>query len=129
MLTPKRMCYVVDDDTDDQEIFMMAIDTMKNPGVKIKMFSRAKEFLSELSTSEFVPDYIFMDLNMPEMDGFECLLKLQGLNIAKGFKLIVVSTSNNEHDISRAKSLGAEDYIVKPYSITEYSQILSQYIK
>jgi CheY-like chemotaxis protein len=69
-----------------------------------------------------------MDLNMPEMDGFECLTHLKGLNLSKEFKLIVVSTSNSKRDIQKAKSLGAESYIVKPFSITEYTQLLTEHL-
>lgn len=128
MLNSKRVCYVVDDDADDQEIFLMAIDVIKDPGFQVKMFSRAKEFLSEIQQNKDVPDFVFMDINMPEMDGFECLTYLQTLKLSKKMKLIVVSTSNSMMDIQRAKSLGAASYIVKPLSIVEYTQLLKKHL-
>lgn len=128
MLTSKRVCYVVDDDADDQEIFLMAVEVIENSELQFKMFSRAKDLLDELSNCNNYPDYVFMDINMPEMDGFECLAQLRTLNIPNELKLIVVSTSGSQHDMNRAKSLGAESYIVKPYSISEYSQILRQHL-
>lgn len=128
MLTKQRVCYVVDDDTDDQEIFLMAIDVIKEPRFQIRMFSRAKEFLDEIKKGENTPDYVLVDINMPEMDGFECLTHLNNLNHSKKFKLIVVSTSSDESDIQKARSLGADSYIVKPFSISEYTQLLTKHL-
>ncbi|MFT6205961.1 MAG: hypothetical protein ACI9V1_000734 [Spirosomataceae bacterium] len=49
---------MIDDDADDQEIFLMAIDVIKQPRFQIKMFSLSKEFLSEIRKGDTVPDYV-----------------------------------------------------------------------
>ena len=65
-----------------------------------------------------LPEVIFLDLNMPLMDGFQFLEVFKKLNIPgiKKVKIAIVTSSNNPSDIQRAKSLGIEHYLIKPVS-------------
>jgi len=59
-----------------------------------------------------VPDVVLLDLRMPRVDGFEVLTWLR-LRQFKGMKVIVLSTSELEEDIAKAKNHGADAYVVK----------------
>jgi CheY-like chemotaxis protein len=59
-----------------------------------------------------IPDLLLLDLRMPRMDGFEVLTWLR-LRQLKGMKVIVLSTSDLEEDIAKAKNYGADAYLVK----------------
>ena len=70
------------------------------------------------STNPFIPDVIFLDLNMPIMDGFEFLKLFSQSDFPdkEKIKIVIVTSSQNEKDIARAKALGIIDYLSKPVS-------------
>ncbi len=84
------------------------------------------EALLEDLNEEKIPDIIFIDLNMPIMDGWEFIE--QFTKIEKKFKktitLYIVSSSIDPVDINRAKSLkNIKDYLIKPTPIKELEHI------
>jgi CheY-like chemotaxis protein len=74
-----------------------------------------------LSGSSALPDIIFLDLNMPVMDGFAFIEAFKRMNMPgkEKISIIVVTSSQDPQDIARAKSLGIDHYLTKP--ITEDS--------
>ncbi len=125
---PKK-CLLVDDDADDQEIFCIAlkeVDTsitcvFANDGV------RALEKLC--SDSTFVPDNIFIDMNMPRMNGLECLAEIKKIERLKNTPVYIYSTSSDPKIIQASRELGATDFIVKPSTITALTNTLENLLK
>jgi len=82
-----------------------------------------------LSKTSKLPDYIFLDINMPIMDGFEFMeefIKLQP-NIGKPITVYMVSSSVNNVDIERAKAISQiSDYIIKPMSVDHLKTFLNK---
>jgi two-component system KDP operon response regulator KdpE len=62
---------------------------------------------------QFNPDLVVMDVMMPEMDGFETLKLLREISTVP---VILLTVRDDEEDITRGLSLGADDYITKPFS-------------
>jgi DNA-binding response OmpR family regulator len=62
----------------------------------------------------FKPDVIFLDLNVPKVDGFQVLERSRA---DKGSPVIVLTSSSNPADNRRAFELGAREYIVKPFDL------------
>lgn len=114
---------LVDDDIDDADIFCEAIRhlnwveclTAENG---LQLFS----LLSEHSIHD--SDVIFLDINMPLMDGWECLKKLKGSADYSNIPIIMYSTSSAKRDIDKAYSLGAQLFLTKPESFRDLSSIL-----
>jgi CheY-like chemotaxis protein len=69
------------------------------------------------------PDLIFMDVNMPEMDGFATTRKLKADAATKGIPVVFVSSKNQKADMAWGQMLGAKGYVAKPYT---KEQILEQ---
>jgi DNA-binding response OmpR family regulator len=62
----------------------------------------------------FVPEFIFLDINMPKMNGLECLSEIKKLDHLKNAKIIMYSTSSDTDIQLRTRQLGADDFLVKP---------------
>jgi len=107
---------LIDDDDDDQFIFLTALDNV-TPDSRCDIAHNALEAFQYLHARAAVPDMIFLDLNMPLMNGFEFLLILKGDPRFSPVPVIIFSTSDNPEDQSRAKELGALQFITKTADI------------
>lgn len=87
-----------------------------------------KVILSNM-TEEKLPDIIFLDLNMPVMDGWEFLgefIKIKN-NFDKKITLYVVSSSIDPRDLERAKSFNlVTDYLIKPIELKKFEKIFDR---
>lgn len=82
----------------------------------------ALKFLKE--TSQF-PELILLDINMPVMDGFEFIDTFRELNMDKNkTRIIIYTASFNQKDLSMLKSIGFEDFIIKPLTEEKLLNIL-----
>ena len=117
-------CLLIDDDADDREIFSMALSEA-NPGVECVMASSGFDALEKLKPVAFVPDFIFLDLNMPGMTGRECLKEIRKMDRLDNTPVIVYSTSSVHRDVQETRKMGANDYISKPTSISELTALLT----
>ena len=117
--------FLIDDDLDDQEIFVLAIEDI-DTSIHCKTASDGCEALNILKENEnFIPDYIFLDLNMPRVNGRECLVEMRKIPRLKSIPIYIYSTSSSEKDRIETLSLGATGFITKPNSIDELVRILS----
>jgi len=66
-----------------------------------------------LKTAASMPSLIFLDLNMPLMNGFQCLEQIKKDDKFKHLPVIIYTTSNNPTDEDRAKESGAEMFFTK----------------
>ncbi|MDL5514363.1 response regulator [Arenibacter sp. M-2] len=107
--------YLVDDDLEDQEIFMEAISQIDTL-VELKTFDNADELLLCLKTDSPNPDVIFLDLYMPRKDGEECLKEIRDDNGLDMIPIVVYSTEFDLDRIEHLFSLGANRYLRKPNS-------------
>jgi DNA-binding response OmpR family regulator len=67
------------------------------------------------------PDLLILDIKMPEMDGIEVLRRIRAAPTTPRIPIIILTSLSNEEDIVRGFSLGADDYLVKPFSPAELS--------
>jgi CheY-like chemotaxis protein len=125
----KKTCFLIDDDIDDQAIFALALDEVEMP-VRFVVANNGIEALEKLRTNEsFVPDFIFLDLNMPRMHGRECLAEIKKIDRLEDVPVIIYSTSSDPRDVVETKQLGAAEYIVKPSSVSTLSELLKGIFK
>jgi CheY-like chemotaxis protein len=103
MITPFSNCLLIDDNPLDNFINTLLI--MKTEfASEVISFESGKEALQKLGDGTLKPDIIFLDLNMPVMDGFQFLIEYANLSIIKdNTKLFVLSTSLNPADLHRAE--------------------------
>lgn len=69
---------------------------------------------------------LFLDLNLPEVDGFEVLETLKRNEKTKMIPVIILTTTNNPREIDRCYALGCNVYITKPVEYTQFSEALAK---
>jgi len=125
----KKLCLLIDDDLDDQEIFMLALESL-SPDLHCTTACSGYEALLRLNPeARRTPDYIFLDLNMPRMNGKECLAEIKKLPHLQHVPVIIYSTSCSQKDMADTRELGATDFITKPHSVTELSETLRTFFR
>ncbi|MXN91720.1 response regulator [Flavobacterium sp. Sd200] len=113
MLTHLKNIYLADDDIDDVLFFREALQTIA-PHCNLTIASNGQELVGKLENATDNPDIIFIDVNMPVMNGLEALKTIKENKLDKAAPLITYSTSNNLEMASLAKAYGANFYVVKP---------------
>lgn len=113
---------LIDDDPISTFVTEKLIQKNVHEPVHIYKFSDAKKALSELR--KIRPNYLFLDLNMPEMNGWDFLDSLNGET--KDTNIYILSSSVDEMDISRASNYKmVKDYLSKPLIKTSISSIFN----
>ena len=115
-------CLLVDDDPDDQEIFAMAVEAV-NSAVTCHYADDGIKALEMLNSSQFVPDLIFVDLNMPRMNGKQCLAEIKKIDRLVNVPVYIYSTSSH-NQIKGQQDVAPTAYITKPSTLPELTQIL-----
>jgi len=118
---------LIDDDPDDQLFFRDAIELM-HPGLTCALASSCREAFSQLEEPP-PPEFIFMDLNMPVMNGFDCLVYLKNQAAYCDIPVVIFTTSKNLQDISRTRQLGARYFLTKPDDFNILCKKLSKIIR
>jgi CheY-like chemotaxis protein len=112
-----------EDDIDDYSFFVETLHELI-PGVECINAINGLNALELLEDLPVKPDVIFLDINMPAMDGKACLKTLKNDLRFRSIPVFIYTTGANPMDIAHCKQLGAKDYIQKPNSITEARRIL-----
>jgi CheY-like chemotaxis protein len=108
----------VEDEDAVAAIFRAALDAA-GLAVTVCRVSNGEEALEYLRRGAFSstperPDVVFLDLNMPKMDGWQVLSEMQADQSLRSIPVVVLSTASRPSDINRAFGLGARHYIAKP---------------
>jgi len=115
---------LVDDDADDTELFCEALGEI-DTSIHCYFATYGKEAFQKLDDKEFpLPDIIFLDINMPQMNGWRCLTRLKESDAYKGIPVVMYSTSSNSKDIEIASDLGALFFFTKPSDFKQLKEFL-----
>jgi PleD family two-component response regulator len=115
---------LIDDDLDDQEIFKLCVEKV-HQNVNFMGLTESVEAIAMLTAnSGYTPDYIFLDVNMPKMNGIQCLSALKQVERLNQCKIFMYSTTSEGELLARSKELGANDFIVKPARTAELKEKL-----
>ena len=122
--TLNTVCYFIDDDLDDQHFLRSALTTI-DPTIGLVIESSGTAALHRLENDEsFTPTYIFLDLNLPRLNGKILLERLKKVQRIKDVPVVIYSTSNYPGDIITCRELGAAGYIIKPNGYNAIVRVL-----
>ncbi len=114
---------LIDDDEDDCEIFVAAITEVSKIS-DYTTLNNAAIALQQLENKQLQPDLIFLDLNMPVMNGTQFLTEMKKRESLKDIPIIIFSTSSHPDIIKQSMALGAHDFITKP---SDFKQIVNMF--
>lgn len=122
--------YLADDDEDDRFIFTEILQQV-DPSVNLWQFESGEKLTQILcETLEPMPDVLFLNINMPIKNGFECLQEIRSRSDnLKNITIIMYSTSRNPDTIARALELGADWYLIKPASVSVLSSLIKKVLE
>jgi len=109
----------------DDDKFLLDMYALKfaKAGYDVKISDTAAGALA-LVRGGYVPDVMLVDIVMPVMDGLEMVAALRSEKLAPGAAVIFLTNQGEPDDISRARKLGADGYIVKATTIP--SEVLAE---
>lgn len=107
----KKLIYAVEDDEGIGELYQGALED----DYDVKIFSDGASFLAAFSTRK--PDLVILDIMLPDMDGYSILVKIREKD--ERLPVVIVSAKGDELSLVKGLNKGADDYIVKPFSILE----------
>lgn len=116
---PVRSVLLADDDTDDHDFFRTALREV-DPAIRLDIVKNGQELLQLLSY--YVPDLLFLDLEMPLKNGLECLLEIRRHPRLNALPVVVFSSTTRPSNIETAYAMGADLYFIKSHT---YSDLLS----
>ena len=121
---------------DDNDDYLLAQDALKQSRVANKIFRvrDGEELITYLegqdqysNRNDFpLPNLIFLDLNMPKIDGREALALMRKKDLCTEIPIVVMTTSKSEEDIVDSYKLGVNSYIRKPVSFQGLVDVMTQ---
>ncbi|HTB32522.1 MAG TPA: response regulator [Bacteroidia bacterium] len=120
----KKTILLVDDDHSERELFKEAVLEV-DPDISYLSAEDGTDALTLLtSIADNLPDVIFMDINMPGMNGWTCLIKIKDDERFQNIPVIMYSTSNHQRDVDIAMEYGALCFCVKPENYKTLTYII-----
>jgi len=115
----KKFLFIIDDDEDDQLFLNEAVSDLNIP-IECHYANNGEVALSVLREETIpVPDYIFLDLNMPRLNGKECLAEIKKMPRYSHVPVIIYTTSSHQKDVQEIMQSGASYFLTKPTRISE----------
>lgn len=124
----------VDDDEDDVELFCAAVEYLNgseliqqnSEPVECQSVEDGQQALRHLSTVEPLPDLIFLDINMPVMDGKTCLSALKRNDRLSKIPVVMFSTAYRDNDDANFHTMGAQECLRKPNGFKDLVKLLGR---
>lgn len=117
---------LADDDTDDCLFFKEALDELMLD-THLTTVHHGEQLMHMITQEEAIlPHIIFLDLNMPRKNGFECLTEIRLNPRLKAIPIIIFSTSFEQEVVNRLYDHGAHYFIRKPVEFSQFKKIIKQ---
>lgn len=106
--------FIVEDDVDLSQVLEY---NLRKEGYRVMTFQGGKDLFKKME--EEIPDLIMLDIMLPDYDGFRIANILKSKADMKDIPIIFITAKDLEEDKLKGFSLGADDYITKPFSVRE----------
>jgi CheY-like chemotaxis protein len=129
MKTHEAPVVVMADDDDDD--CLLAKEAFEESGVQgvLRCVADGLELIGFLARSDFLPALILLDLNMPRKDGRQALKEIKANPAFRNIPVVVLTTSREASDVAHTRALGANSFITKPATFTEWVDMMKTLAK
>lgn len=119
---------LIEDNPVDIDLTLRAFASRKlsNPVLIARDGEEALEWIPRWESGETKPAVILLDLNMPRIDGLTVLQALKSHSDLRDIPIVVLTTSKEDRDITKAYGLGVNSYIVKPVDFEKFMEVAQQ---
>ncbi len=117
------MILLADDDTDDCLLFKDALDQLP-VSAQLTTVHNGEQLMLLLNKNECPPDILFLDLNMPRKNGFDCLKEIRQNKNLDSLAVIPISTSIEQDTVTMLYKNGAQHYIRKPNDFSQLKNLI-----
>lgn len=123
MISEKIIVLLADDDDDDRDFFNEALEHIQFAGQLVTV-NNGEKVIDFLKKAKRPPDFVFLDINMPRLNGIECLKFIKEAFPSPDFHVIMLSTAIAPHVVEQSYMNGASLYIQKPSKFSELAKYL-----
>ncbi len=117
---------LADDDIDDCVFFKEAVADLISP-TQLTVVHDGEELMHLLTNdASRLPGVLFLDINMPRKNGFECLAEIKASDELKHLPVIIFSTSFEQEVVNLLYKSGAQYFIRKPSEFQQFKKIIQQ---
>ncbi|WP_243374984.1 response regulator [Geotalea sp. SG265] len=123
---------VVEDNPDDELLTLRALKKCNIRNVVVtRDGAEALDYLFSAVEADFLsvkvkPSFILLDLKLPKIDGLQCLLAIRADERTKDIPVIIVTSSKDERDVNRCRTLRVKGYLNKPLDAKELAEKLQE---
>jgi len=114
---------LAEDDEDDSHFFQEAISSI-NKNYRLTIVNNGEKAIQYFKEAILMPDFIFLDINMPMVNGIECLKRIKSLHPSNDISIIMLSTSMSEKMVESSYRYGANMFIQKPTNFNDLIKYL-----
>ncbi len=119
--------FLVEDNEGDVFLAKKALSVMRHP-VQFDVQMDGEKVLSHLKDCvakgvDSTPDLIFLDLNLPKVNGLEVLRSIKLVENLRSIPIVILSSSRSPQDVSAVYAAGANSYLPKPKSIDDFRKM------
>ena len=118
---------LADDDADDCFLFKEALEELP-VSAQLTTVNNGEQLMHLLNNNEPTHDILFLDLNMPRKNGFDCLAEIRQNKKLNDMAIVTISTSFEADTVSLLYKSGAQHYIRKPNEFTQLKRLIQNAI-
>ena len=102
---------------DQKDIQLLVSSILSQEGHKCSTANNGAEALAAIEAGDF--DLVVLDVMMPKVDGYEVLKEMRAFSARSRSRVIMLTAKNQEADWARGYALGADQYLTKPFEVSE----------
>jgi DNA-binding response OmpR family regulator len=126
MTEPSKLILLVEDDPDHELLTIRALNK-SNIANEIRVARDGEEAINALFGPDAIrPQVILLDLKLPKVEGLEVLRRIREKESTRMLPVVILTSSDEERDVVRSYQLGANSYIRKPVSFTDFAEATRQ---
>ena len=126
MAKEKPLILLVEDNPDDEKLTLRAMKLSKLEGNIVVARDGAEALEALFGLEAILPNLVVLDLKLPKVSGLEVLQKVRADERTQNLPIVVLTSSDEEKDITESYSLGANSYVRKPVDFDEFLDAVKQ---